>query len=156
MTLAARRVGRSICGSPQAAQSTSIALTRRKSKGSAPMIKRLCCAAVGINSELRAAAKSLTPHLKLRRAAKHETTLKARNRPPAQPAEGYNDQCEEDQTTSASRGYTLNFGWRSITPLYWDAAHLCNETILEDMAQAWLLPDTVHHYMSLQDRRRSA
>jgi hypothetical protein len=156
MTLTARCVGRSIRITPQAAQSTSNALTRRKPKDRALIIKRFCCAAVGINSELRAAAKSLAPHLKLRRAAKHETTPIARNRPPAQPAQGHNDQCEEDQTTSASRGYTLNFGWRSITPLYWDAAHLCNETILEDMAQAWLLPDNVHHYMCLQDRRRSA
>ncbi|NBB09568.1 hypothetical protein [Pseudomonas sp. SLFW] len=156
MTVTARRLSKSISIAPQAAHTTSNALTRRKSKGSALKIKRFCCAAVGINGELRAAAKSLIPHLKLRRAAKYETTLGARIRPSAQPAQGYNAQSEDDQTTPASRGYTLSFGWRSITPLHWDAAHLCNETILEDMAQAWLLPDNVHHHMSLQDRRRSA
>jgi hypothetical protein len=49
----------------------------------------------------------------------------------------------------------LTFGWRSITPVDWEAAHLCNETILADMAQTWLLPDNVHHLMSVLDRRRS-
>lgn len=51
--------------------------------------KSLCCAAAGIIQPISSPAESLTPHDKLREAAPADTTLIAKNRPHAQPAEGY-------------------------------------------------------------------
>lgn len=51
--------------------------------------KSLCCAAAGIIAPFSATPKVLIPHEKLREAARHDATLIAQNRPPAQPVVGY-------------------------------------------------------------------
>lgn len=51
--------------------------------------KSLCCEAAGIIHSLSSPAEALTPHDKLREAAPVDGTLIAKNRPHAQPAEGY-------------------------------------------------------------------
>ena len=138
---------------PRAKSST--ALLRRRARVSALSLKSLCCIAAGIKHALPDATKPRPPHVRLRRAAKPGVALRARNRPPAQLAQGYGRSSDEPQAKPVSHRYMLTFGWRSITPVDWEAAHLCNETILADMAQTWLLPDNVHHLMSVLDRRRS-
>ncbi|MCO7516446.1 hypothetical protein NJF44_15555 [Pseudomonas guariconensis] len=51
--------------------------------------KSLCCEAAGIIHPLSSPAEVLIPHDKLREAAPVDATLIAKNRPHAQPAEGY-------------------------------------------------------------------
>ncbi|MFK3680659.1 hypothetical protein [Pseudomonas sp. NPDC088890] len=51
--------------------------------------KSLCCKAAGIIQPLISPAEALIPHDKLREAALADATLIARDRPHAQPAEGY-------------------------------------------------------------------
>lgn len=51
--------------------------------------KSLCCEAAGIIHPLSSPAEALIPHDKLREAAPADATLIAKNRPHAQPAEGY-------------------------------------------------------------------
>ncbi|MGB5957680.1 hypothetical protein [Pseudomonas sp.] len=51
--------------------------------------KSLCCEAAGIIHPLSSPAEALIPHDKLREAAPVDGTLIAKNRPHAQPAEGY-------------------------------------------------------------------
>lgn len=51
--------------------------------------KSVCCEAAGIIHPLSSAAEALIPHDKLREAAPVDGTLIAKNRPHAQPAEGY-------------------------------------------------------------------
>lgn len=51
--------------------------------------KSLCCEAAGIIHPLSSPAEALTPHDKLREAAPADATLIAKDRPHAQPAEGY-------------------------------------------------------------------
>lgn len=51
--------------------------------------KSLCCEAAGIIHPLSSTAEALIPHDKLREAAPVDATLIAKNRPHAQPAEGY-------------------------------------------------------------------
>ncbi|MEG9622087.1 hypothetical protein [Pseudomonas guariconensis] len=51
--------------------------------------KSLCCEAAGIIHPLSSPTEALIPHDKLREAAPVDATLNAKNRPHAQPAEGY-------------------------------------------------------------------
>lgn len=51
--------------------------------------KSLCCEAAGIIPPFSSPAEALIPHDKLRQAAPADATLIAKNRPHAQPAEGY-------------------------------------------------------------------
>lgn len=62
---------------------------REVSSINAQKTKSLCCEAAGIIHPLSSSAEALIPHDKLREAAPVDATLIAKNRPHAQPAEGY-------------------------------------------------------------------
>ena len=57
----------------------------------------LCCAAAGITKALRATARVLIPHKKLREAAHLDASLSAKNRPPAQLVVGYKHQLSANE-----------------------------------------------------------
>ena len=65
------------------------ALLRTVSGIDAPVKNSLCCAAAGITKAVRATARVLIPHIKLRQAAHVNAPLNAKNRPPAQLVVGY-------------------------------------------------------------------
>lgn len=65
------------------------ALLRNTSGIDTPVKNSLCCAAAGITKAFRATAGVLVPHIKLRKAARINAPLNAKNRPPAQLAVGY-------------------------------------------------------------------
>lgn len=61
----------------------------RNNNGIATPVKNSSCAAASLIASSSATAKALIPHKKLRGAALADATLKAQNRPLAQPALGY-------------------------------------------------------------------
>ena len=65
------------------------ALLRNTSGIDTPVKNSLCCAAAGITNAFRVTARVLTPHIKLREAARIDAPLNAQNRPPAQLVVGY-------------------------------------------------------------------
>lgn len=67
----------------------TLASLRETSSIDAQKTKSLCCEAAGIIHPLSSPAEALTPHDKLRGAARTDATLIAKVRPHAQPAEGY-------------------------------------------------------------------
>lgn len=70
----------------------------RNASGIAALVKNsLCCAAAGITKALRATARVLIPHKKLREAAHLDASLNAKNRPPAQLAVGYKHQLSANE-----------------------------------------------------------
>lgn len=73
----------------QAIRDAIPASLREVSSIDAQKTKSLCCEAAGIIHPLSSPAEALIPHDKLREAAPADATLIAKNRPHAQPAEGY-------------------------------------------------------------------
>ncbi|MFT2186336.1 hypothetical protein [Pseudomonas putida] len=73
----------------QAIRDAIPASLREVSSIDAQKTKSLCCEAAGIIHPLSSPAEALIPHDKLREAAPVDATLIAKNRPHAQPAEGY-------------------------------------------------------------------
>ncbi|MGO0694454.1 hypothetical protein ACTORG_13295 [Pseudomonas guariconensis] len=73
----------------QAIREAIPASLREASSIDAQKTKSLCCEAAGIIHPLSSSAEALIPHDKLREAAPVDATLIAKNRPHAQPAEGY-------------------------------------------------------------------
>ena len=73
----------------QAIRDVTPASLRDEPSVDAQKIKSLCCEAAGIVQSLSSSAEALIPHDKLREAAPVDGTLIAKNRPHAQPAEGY-------------------------------------------------------------------
>lgn len=73
----------------QAIREAIPASLREVSSIDAQKTKSLCCEAAGIIHPLSSPAEALIPHDKLREAAPVDATLIAKNRPHAQPAEGY-------------------------------------------------------------------
>ncbi|MEX5340599.1 hypothetical protein [Pseudomonas sp. I2] len=73
----------------QAIRDSIPASFREVSSIDAQKTKSLCCEAAGIIHPLSSPAEALIPHDMLREAAPFDATLIAKNRPHAQPAEGY-------------------------------------------------------------------
>ena len=73
----------------QAIRDAIPASLREVSSIDAQKTKSLCCEAAGTIHPLSSSAEALIPHDKLREAAPVDATLIAKNRPHAQPAEGY-------------------------------------------------------------------
>ncbi|MCO7563893.1 hypothetical protein NJI34_05600 [Pseudomonas sp. S 311-6] len=73
----------------QAIRDAIPASLREASSIDAQKTKSLCCEAAGIIHPFSSPAEALIPHDKLREAAPVDATLIAKNRPHAQPAEGY-------------------------------------------------------------------
>ena len=73
----------------QALREAIPASLREASSIDAQKTKSPCCEAAGIIHPLSSSAEALIPHDKLREAAPVDATLIAKNRPHAQPAEGY-------------------------------------------------------------------
>lgn len=69
---------------------SATALLRKETSVDTLGTNSVCCAAAGIIAPSSSAtAEALIPHKKLRKAAKTNATLIARNRPLAQPVKGY-------------------------------------------------------------------
>jgi hypothetical protein len=110
--------------------------------------KSLCCAAAGITSTVGATAQALIPHKKLRRAAKSDATLIARNRPPAQPVLGYRDFRLGDITKPISGPLYWPADHRDCLPEEWFLLSPGNLSHIEGMLEAWLLPDAAQLHIA--------
>jgi hypothetical protein len=110
--------------------------------------KSLCCAAAGITATASATARALIPHKKLRRAAKGDATLIARNRPPAQPVLGYGDSRLSDTAKPISGPLYWPVDHRDCLPEEWFLLSPGNLIQIEGMLEAWLLPDAAQQHIA--------